>query len=249
MSPKTSARLNLQGSPGAPAPDLPPGQSPPREGGTGRSLRTASLAAGSGLLGVIVLSVFSIVVLGGLGTPGDVPRATQALAGSGDLFRWGVLSLFLVAVLDVIVAAALLELFAPVNRTVSTLAAWFRTAYAAVFLVAISQLVGALPLSGDASQVAERIRAFDDIWHAGLILFGIHLMLIGYLTYRSAFAPRIIGILLVVAGLGYLTDSFGVVLIPDYPVSIAQFTFVGEAALMCWLLIKGRRVSVRTPGT
>jgi hypothetical protein len=97
--------------------------------------------------------------------------------------------------------------------------------------------------------VAERIRAFDDIWHAGLILFGIHLMLIGYLTYRSAFAPRIIGILLVVAGLGYLTDSFGVVLIPDYPVSIAQFTFVGEAALMCWLLIKGRRVSVRTPGT
>lgn len=246
MSPKTSARLNLQGSPGAPAPDLPPGQSPPREGGTGRSLRTASLAAGSGLLGVIVLSVFSIVVLGGLGTPGDVPRATQALAGSGDLFRWGVLSLFLVAVLDVIVAAALLELFAPVNRTVSTLAAWFRTAYAAVFLVAISQLVGALPLSGDAGQVAERIRAFDDIWHAGLILFGVHLMLIGYLTYRSAFAPRIIGILLVVAGLGYLADSFGVVLIPDYPVSIAQFTFVGEAALMCWLLIKGRRVSMRS---
>ena len=246
MSPKTSARLNLQGSPGAPAPDLPPGQSPPREGGTGRSLRTASLAAGSGLLGVIVLSVFSIVVLGGLGTPGDVPRATQALAASGDLFRWGVLSLFLVAVLDVIVAAALRELFAPVNRTVSTLAAWFRTAYAAVFLVAISQLVGALPLSGDAGQVAERIRAFDDIWHAGLLLFGVHLMLIGYLTYRSAFAPRIIGILLVVAGLGYLTDSFGVVLIPDYPVSIAQFTFAGETALMCWLLIKGRRVSVRS---
>jgi hypothetical protein len=194
-----------------------------------------------------VLSAFSIfVALGGLGTPGDVARATQALANSGDLFRWGVLSLFLVAVLDVIVAAALLELFAPVNRALSALAAWFRVAYAAVFLVAISQLVGALPLAADAGEVAGRIRSFDDIWHTGLILFGVHLMLIGYLTYRSKFAPRIIGILLVVAGLGYLADSFGVVLIPDYSVSIAQFTFVGEAVLIFWLLIKGGGVGVRS---
>lgn len=210
-------------------------------------MRTASLLAGLGLLVVSVLSGFSVfVALGGLGTPGDVARATKAIADSTDLFHWGVLSLFVVAVLDVIVAAALLELFAPVNRAVSALAAWFRVAYAGVFLVAISQLLGALPLSGDAGPVAARIRAFDDIWHAGLLLFDVHLMLIGYLSYRSQFVPRIIAILLVVAGLGYLADSFAVVLVPDYPVSIAQFTFVGEAALMFWLLIKGCRVSVRS---
>jgi hypothetical protein len=52
---------------------------------------------------------------------------------------------------------------------------------------------------------------------------------------------KIFGILLVVAGLGYLVDGFGTVLVPNYSINIAQFTFVGEAALMFWLLIKGAR--------
>ena len=150
----------------------------------------------------------------------------------------------MMAALDIIVAAALFELFAPVNRTLSTLAAWFRVAYAAVFLVAISQLVALLPVSGDAGQVQVRIQAFDDIWHTGLILFGIHLLLIGYLAYRSGFVPKVIGLLLVVAGLGYLTDSFAMVLLNGSSVSVAQFTFVGEVVLIFWLLIKGRRITV-----
>lgn len=209
-----------------------------------RPMRTASLVAGIGLLLMAVVAAFAnFVALGGLGTPGDGARATKAIADSDGLFRWGVVSLFLVAVLDVIVAAALLKLFMPVNRSVSMLAAWFRVAYAAMYMVAISQLVGALPLSNDAGQVLARIHTFDDIWHAGLILFGVHLLLIGYLAYRSGFVPKILGILLVVAGLGYVTDSFGAVLVSGYSVSIAQFTFVGEVVLIFWLLIKGRRVT------
>jgi hypothetical protein len=113
-----------------------------------------------------VLSVFAIfVAIGGLSTPGDVPRAAQAIAGAGDLFRWGVLGLFVAAVLGIIVAAATFGLFMAVNRADSTRAASFRVAYAAVFLVATSQLSGVLPRSGDAGQVAGPIRAFDDVWH------------------------------------------------------------------------------------
>jgi hypothetical protein len=52
---------------------------------------------------------------------------------------------------------------------------------------------------------------------------------------------KVFGILLVVAGIGYLIDGFGTVLVPNYSINIAQFTFVGEAALMFWLLIKGTR--------
>jgi hypothetical protein len=44
-----------------------------------------------------------------------------------------------------------------------------------------------------------------------------------------------------VAGLGYLVDGFGTVLVPNYSINVAGFTFVGEAALMFWLLIKGAR--------
>jgi hypothetical protein len=54
---------------------------------------------------------------------------------------------------------------------------------------------------------------------------------------------RVIGILLVVAGLGYLTDGFGVVLVPDYSLNIARFTFVGEVALMISLIVNSRRIT------
>jgi hypothetical protein len=85
------------------------------------------------------------------------------------------------------------------------------------------------------------LEAFELIWQAGLILFAVHLLLIGYLAYRSGFMARVFGILLVVAGLGNLIDGLGTLLIPGYVISLAQFTFVGEVALIFWLLIKGRR--------
>jgi len=85
------------------------------------------------------------------------------------------------------------------------------------------------------------IDAYNTIWLVGLILFGVHLLLIGYLAYRSGFMAKVFGILLVVAGLGYLVDGFVLVLVPGPSISIGQFTFVGEVALIFWLLIKGSR--------
>ena len=70
-------------------------------------------------------------------------------------------------------------------------------------------------------------------------------MLIGYLIYRSGFAPRL-GVLVAIAGAGYLTDSFGTLLFSDYAISVSAVTFVGEFLVMVWLLYKGRTIpSVR----
>jgi hypothetical protein len=55
--------------------------------------------------------------------------------------------------------------------------------------------------------------------------------------------PTLVGVLLAIAGLGYLLDSLGVFLVPDYPVRIAAFTFIGEAVLLIWLLVKGRTLA------
>jgi hypothetical protein len=52
---------------------------------------------------------------------------------------------------------------------------------------------------------------------------------------------KIFGILLVIAGLGYIADGFVAVLVRGPSISIGQFTFVGEVALIFWLLIKGTR--------
>jgi hypothetical protein len=209
---------------------------------TTRSLRTASLIAGLALALMAVLAVFgNFVAIQSLVTPGDAAKTAIDISNSEALFRWGIASLIVMAMLDVVVAGALLRLFEPVNRSVSITAAWFRVAYAAVYLVAVIQLVFALGLLGDPNQALRAIDAYETIWLVGLILFGVHLLLIGYLAYRSAFMARVFGVLLVVAGLGYIADGFVAVLVPGPAISIGQFTFIGEVALIFWLLIKGTR--------
>ena len=206
------------------------------------TLRRASLTAGVALALMAVLAGFAVFgAISPLVTPADAARTAQDIAASSMLFRLGIAGLIIVVILDVIVAVALYIVFAPVNRMVSIMAAGFRISYAAVYLVAISQLLIAADLLGDPEQTLLAVNGYDTIWQVGLILFGVHLLLIGFLAYRSGFVPKIFGILLVIAGLGYLADGFGAVLIPEYSISIGAFTFVGEVALIFWLLISGSR--------
>jgi hypothetical protein len=214
---------------------------------TDRTLRRASLTAGLGLALMAVLAAFG--VFGATApsiTEGDATRTAQAILGSSALFRWGVLCLIVVVVLDVVVATALLALFEPVDRGIALLAAWFRVAYAAVYLVAILQLVLALDLLDDPELAMGAIDAYQAIWLVGLTMFGVHLLLVGYLAYRSGYMAKVFGVLLVVAGLGYVVDGFAAVLRSEPTVSVAQFTFVGEVALIGWLLVVGRRKNFHT---
>ncbi|WP_205739530.1 DUF4386 domain-containing protein [Georgenia sp. SYP-B2076] len=210
-----------------------------------RSIRSASLVAGAGLLALAVLAAFAnFVVLEGLVTPGDATATAEAITSSEGLFRAGVASLYVVAVLDVVVAVALGEVFAAVSPRVSVLAAGFRGAYAVVLLVAISHLSAVPPLSGDADRTLAQVEAFRSIWGVSFLFFGAHLLLIGYLAYRSGFVPRVVAVLVAINGLGYLTDLLGTALVPGYSITVANVTFVGEVALMLWLLIQGRRTTV-----
>lgn len=188
-----------------------------------RSIRTAGLVAGLSLLAMSVLAGFgNFVAVEGLVTPGDAGQTADDILAADGTFRVGVLALYLVVVLDVVVAWALMRVFDPVSRSLSRLAAWFRLAYSAVFLVAIGQLAGIPDLlaGGSNAFTAEQVQAqallkvdaFHDIWFAGLVLFGVHLVLVGYLAYRSGYMPRLLGVLLVIAGLGYAFDSAGRVL-------------------------------------
>ena len=175
---------------------------------------------------------------------------------SEGMFRLGVASSYVVVVLDVVVAWALFRVFSPVSESISTLAAWFRVAYAGVFMVALSQLAGIPHLLGgngysgafDTAQLHAqallKADAYHDIWLAGLVLFGVHLLLIGYLAYESGYVPRTLGVLLVVAGLGYAFDSFGAVLSRGSSITISTVTFLGQFLLAVWLLIRSHRISL-----
>jgi hypothetical protein len=218
-----------------------------------RPIRRAGLIAGAALMVMAALAGFgNIVVLQGLVTPGDAAKTAGDVMRSDAVFRFGVASLYLVVVLDVVIAWALLRVFSPVNRDVSRLAAWFRLTYAGVFMVALSQLAGIPELLSGAGYSASftpaqrqglallRIDTFNDIWSAGLILFGVHLLILGYLAYKSGYVPRVLGILLVIAGVGYVFDSFVAVFSDGSPFAISTVTFLGEFLLGLWLLIRGR---------
>ena len=118
---------------------------------TNHSIRKASTTAGVGLLAMSVLSAFGyLVAVKGLVVPGNAARTAKNIADHEGLFRFGILSLYLVAALDVVVAWALYRVFKPVSDALSKFAAWLRIAYAGVFMVAISQLFGALGLHSQA---------------------------------------------------------------------------------------------------
>ena len=207
------------------------------------SQRTAALVAGVALALMAVLAGagnFGAIVP--LVTPGDAVGTAQSISGSPFLFFSGVVSLSVVAVLDVIVAGAFYTVFRPVSRTLSSAAAWMRIIYAALFLIAISRLVVGFSLLDDPHAALPVLESFTTMWVLSQGLFGLSLLLVGYLAFRSGFMARIFGVLLAIAGLGYLADAVGMAVVPGFTAVFAQFMFVGEVAIIFWLLIRGRRL-------
>ena len=219
---------------------------------TDRSVRKASITAGVGLVLMSALSAFGyLIAVKGLVTQGDAARTAQNIAAHEGMFRFGIVSLYLVAALDVIVAWALYRLFRPVSKGISNLAAWLRIAYAGVFVIAISQLVGVLRLVGTdqlQSHALGRIHTFTDVWDAGLVLFGLHLFVIAYLAIRSSHVPRLLGLLLAIAGFGYLFDSLGAALSHGSPPDVAALTGLGEFVFALWLVSRGRSITLSQSG-
>jgi Domain of unknown function (DUF4386) len=237
----------------APVDPAPPGAA--STGEPGWTVRRACAVAGVALLLMVASAVLAhFVVVEGMITPGDsAATAAEILAGEGT-FRLGVVAWLLIAVLDVVIAWALYRVFRPVSAAVSMLAAAFRLVYTAVLIVAVGQLWRALDvLSGDGylealpadhidAQALLELSAFRHLYDAGLLLFGVHLALLGYLSLRSGFVPKVIGVLLVVSGAGYAVDTVGAVLALDLPFRVALYTFLGELLLALWLLAAGRRL-------
>lgn len=214
----------------------------------GTSERRAAASAGFGLLIMSVAAIFAVTVHDSLLIPGDAAATAHNILTNELQFRLAVLSLFIVIVLDIVVAWGLYVFFKPANKDLSLLAAWLRVAYAAVFFVAVLNLVYALRLlhSGGITavldttqqQALQLLNAFSDGWAFALGLFGLHLIVLGYLALQAGYFPKLLAALLVISGLGYLFDAVTGFLFPAFGVTIGQFTFFGEVLLAFWLVIQ-----------
>jgi hypothetical protein len=219
------------------------------------SLRSAALIAGLGLLIMVIAAPFTeLFVYPKLVVANNATETVKNIMANKANFILAIFGYLITFICDVVVAWALYVLLKPVNENLSLLTAWFRLVYTVIALVALLHLVNVLQLLNTAdyltafepdqlhAQVMILLNAFRHDWYFGLLFFGIHLGLLGYLVFRSGYIPRILGLLLIIAGLGYLITTLKPYLFPNFNSDIAWFTFYGELIFMLWLLIKGSRI-------
>lgn len=185
---------------------------------------------------------------------GDSAATVRNIVASEPLYRFSVAIEQVWLACAVAVAAILYVLLRPVSNTLSLLATFFNLVSIGIEAVATVSLFAALfPLGTSvylkAFQPAQlqalaylSLKSYDYGFAASLVFFGCCLFVYGYLIFRSGYFPKTIGVLLIVASLSYLVNSFSLYLAPTFANTIFPIlvlAFIGELSLCLWLIVKG----------
>lgn len=185
---------------------------------------------------------------------GDAAATVANISAALPTFRLGIVAELTGQVAFVLLVLALYRILKPVHRgQARVMVAFVLVAVTITCLNMLNQFAGLYLLSGaphlavfDTAQIDALAMTFLDLHQAGYIIaqvfFGLWLVPLGSLILRSGFLPKAIGALLVLAGAGYLVDVATFFLAPGFGVVLSEFTFVGELALMLWLLVFGVNV-------
>jgi hypothetical protein len=205
---------------------------------------------------IVVTGIFAeIFVRSKLIVSGDATATANNIMASELRFRMGFVSALIMLVCDVVVTLILYVLLKPISKNIALLAAFFRLVSIAVMGINLLHHLAALFPLGDKDylKVFEpqqlhtlaylSLKSYDYGYNISLVFFGFHCLLLGYLLFRSSYFSRTLGVLLVISGLCYLTNSFSWFIVPTfatkiYPVILLP-CFVGELSLSFWLLVKG----------
>lgn len=221
----------------------------------GNSIQKTARIAGSLYLILAVCGGFAeFAVRQGMIVPGDAAGTASKILASEALFRLGVVSELIGQVVFIVLVLALYRLLKSVNRSQAVLMVIFVIVAVTITCLNMLNQFAALPLLNgagylsvfDAGQMQALALYFLNLHKAGYMIaqvfFGLWLLPLGYLVYKSGFMPKLVGILLMVACFGYLIDVVTFFLVPGFQLVISEFTFVGELLLMFWLLVKGVNV-------
>jgi hypothetical protein len=207
------------------------------------------------LLIIFAGALGELFIRGKLVVPGDAAATASRILASESLWRLGIAGDLVMHVCDVFVMWALYVLLRPVNRNLALLNLLLNLIQTAVLVANKLSLLVPLFLLGDAAY----LKAFDpaqlQAWSyiaismheygfgVGLIFFGCVCLVEGYLIRKSRYLPRLLGVLMQIAGACYLVNSFTLLLAPDvearlFP-AILMPCLLAELSLALWLLVKG----------
>ncbi|WOK07807.1 DUF4386 domain-containing protein [Imperialibacter roseus] len=179
------------------------------------------------------------------------PAATLTnLNSATGLFGSGVIGWMIILITDLLVAWSLYRFFAQVDARIALATGVVRAVYSAILAFAIFHLAGVWQMLFSANQDAvalmNLVAGFEKYWSLGLILFGVHLLGLGYLSLKSSTVPKWMGWSLYVAGLSYMAIHGAKAIAPQAYDAIAMAEIilgapmaVAELALAVWLVWKG----------
>jgi hypothetical protein len=214
------------------------------------SPRFKARIAGLFYLLTFLVGAAALSVSGGLVVSGDAAATASNLLAHERAFQLGVAADLIVIACYITVTALFYQLYKPVSTGISLLAAFFSLVGCAVQAVSYLFYLAPFVALGGAPYLnvftTAQLQALSlmllklgtQAYSIGLVFFGFYCLLIGYLTFRSGFLPRILGVLMIFAGLGWLTFLSPSLAKHLYPYVLAPGV-IGEGSLTLWLLLRG----------
>lgn len=198
---------------------------------------------------------------------GDAAATAANIAAHPLLFRFGMASELLGAVVLIFLVLAFYRLFKGVDQQLAVLLVIVGGVMPALinFVSVVSDAGALMAAQGggsdflsvfDKPQRDALVLLFVRLFHhqivAAEVLWGLWLFPMGALTYKSGFLPRFIGVWLIINGVAYLLLSLTGLFFPDYQDKVfaySQPALFGEVAMMLWLVIKGANPPLESRST
>lgn len=220
--------------------------------------RLIARLTGFAYLAIFICGFFAnFYILEGLVVNGNMQLTHQNFMESPIQFYQGLGAFGLMILLDMLIAIPLYKLFKVESKKSAFISSTLRFVNGLYFIYALSYLIDiACELSQESivlkNSIDGHLNGFKIHWAIGLIIFGLHLLVLGRLVRKSKKFPYIIGVLLSFAGIGYLLDSSAQLGLfsDDIKVLFANIVVLtgvlGELSLTLFLLTKGARAKTNS---
>jgi hypothetical protein len=188
-------------------------------------------------------------------TPGEADATAANILAHQLLYRLGFVAVILLLLCNVPLALIFFDLFKVVRRNLAALVAFFILVATAIEAVTLLNYFAPLILLGSGHRVsafkAEQLHALAYIFlelqaigfNVAVVFFAFYDLLIAYLVVRSIFLPRVLGLLMAIGGICYLTNSFANFLSSGFAAFLFPYILVpsgvAELSLCLWLLVLG----------
>lgn len=221
-------------------------------------LRSVALIAGFSLAAMALIAAFAYgYAFTALYDPLHAEATLHKLYASPGLFRGMIFSFILILILDVIAGWALYFFFGHSQHRPAWLMTCLRMVYAALLGVALQNLLSVIVLLDDTFRnemmIIHGFKTFLSVWTMALIVFGFHLLVLGWIMLRDKRMPKVLGVMMMIAAVAYIFSNSADLLLEEYHTYKATIEMAlslpmaaGELGLAGWLIFRGGKQKPKT---